>query len=83
MAADKYHQTHTINFPVYIEEAWRRLKATYPHQSLSGLVIRLLVQYLLKTGFLFQQEIPPPKAPRPLSTRPRKARMTGDARKDW
>lgn len=83
MNLDRYRQTHTINFPVYLEEGWRRLKASYPHQSLSGLLVRLLVQYLLKAGFLFVQEIPAPPPAKPPKPRPRPMRLTGDARRPY
>ena len=75
-----YRRAHTVNFPVYLEEAWRRLKATYPQQSLGGLIIRLLVPYLLKTGFLFEQEIPAPKPAADTKPIARPERLTGDVR---
>jgi hypothetical protein len=60
------YRARTINMPKHLELAWDRLKATYPDQSFGGLVNRLLTQYFLKTGFLFEEEIPVKQPYRPL-----------------
>lgn len=60
------YRCRTVNLPKHMELAWDRLKATYPDQSFGGLVNRLLTQYFLKTGFLFEEEIPVKQPYRPL-----------------